>query len=482
MTRFTRRLVDDEGNILIVAVLITSVAISLALVGVQVAMNSTRSSGLDRQRVLAVNAAEAGVDSAYSAIETAGVNPPCGLPASSVKSGPDLATYTTTITYYDATGNALPCPLNGAVPKQALIKSNAITNVLGGGVTKGNRTMEALVNLAPLNSILLNKAIFADGSLSFDNKTTITGNNGADADVYTNSSYSCANNENFAGSIYAQGSITLSNGCTIAGNMWAKIGINTSSAWNGSVAGYAKAGTGTITLNQGPGTVTGNLYAAGTITYGGCSAGKCFPNNSPGNPPVEPFPIIRGDTATLNQWAAGSGSVPAYNVITDNTCGTIANKINTVYSQASTPTLVSTTCQVTLGSDIVLKNDLAIFTKGGISTGMISVSSSAIGTKHNLHFIVPYDTVASRPCTTPTIDTDKKFQFTDDVDLFIYSPCTIIYRNQSQHIGQIYGGSDVQIHNQFTMQFRPVPVLGVDPTSLPTVSYVPSIVFKRETR
>jgi hypothetical protein len=436
---------------------------------------------VDRQRLLAVNAAEAGIDSAYTAIQQGGFTPPCTLSLANIKSGPDVASYSTTITYYDAAGVPMACPLSG-VPVKALIKSRAVTNTLGGGGTRGSRTMEALVNLNPLNGTSLVNAIFANGSLSFDNKTTITGNNGPDADVYTNADFACANNENFAGSIYSQGTVTMAGSCTTAANVWGK--VVTESAWNGNVAGFVKAGAGSIKLSN-PGTVTGNLYASSTITYtggSGCSSGRCFPNGSPGTAPYQPFPIIRGDAATLADWHAGTATIPGYTIVTDNTCSTIVNKIQTVYSQAAAPTLVSTSCPVALGStDFALKNDLAIFTKGGLTTGNMSISSSPAGTKRNLHFIVPYDAVASRPCSSPVMDTDKAFSFTNDVDLFVYSPCDISYRNSSNHIGQIYGGSAVTIQNQFNMQFRPVPVLGVDPTSLPTVSYVPSIVYKRET-
>jgi hypothetical protein len=480
MSRF-RSKPTDEGSALLIAVLTVGVCISLALVGVTVAQGSGRSSGVDRQRLLAVNAAEAGIDSGYTAIQQGGLTPPCTLSNPNIKSGPDVASYSTTITYYDSAGATMACPLSG-VPVKALLKSQATTNTLGGGDTHGSRTMEALVNINPLNGTSLVNAIFANGNLSFDNKTTITGNNGPDADVYTNADYSCANNENFAGSIYSQGTVTMAGSCTTAGNVWGK--IVTESSWNGTIAGFVKAGAGTIKLSN-PGSVTGNLYASSTINYtggSGCTSGKCFPNGSPGSAPYQPFPIIRGDAATLAKWSAGTSTIPAYNVITDNTCGTIVNKIQTVYSQAAVPTLVSTSCLVALGNtDFALKNDLAIFTSGGLTTGNMTISSSPAGTKRNLHFIVPYDAVASRPCSTPVMDTDKQFDFTTDVELFVYSPCNVSYRNQSNHIGQIYGGSDVTIQNQFNMQFRPVPVLGVDPTSLPTVSYIPSIIYKRET-
>lgn len=470
---------SEEGSALLIAVLTVGVCISLALVGVQIAQSATRASGVDRQRLLAVNAAEAGVDASYTAIQTAGLNPPCSLSAADIKSGPDVASYATTITYYDAAGAVLACPLGAAQPVRALVKSRSTTNTLGGGSTRGVRTVEALINLNPVKANTLTKAIFADGTLSFNNKTTITGYTGPDADVYTNSNFLCSNNENFAGSVYSQGSITLSNGCTLAGNMWAGTGITAGSAWNGSVAGYGKSAAGSISLTSGPGSVSGNLYAAGSIAHASCPA-KCFPNNSPGSPPSQPFPILLGTNTALASWAAGSATIAPYTLYDDNNCATVASDIATIYAQKTTNTLVRTTCLVAFTNDFSLASNLAIYAYGGITTGRLTISSSAPGTARNLHFIVPYD-AAARPCTTPPLDTDKQFNITNDVNLFLYSPCDITYRNQSTHIGQIYGGSSVSIYNQFTMQYRPVPVFGIDPSSLPVQSYVPSVVYKRET-
>ena len=85
------------------------------------------------------------------------------------------------------------------------------------------RHMQALINLTPIYGNSLNKAIFANSSLQFNNQTTLTGNTGPDADVYTNGNFVCANNQNFAGSVLAQGSITITGTCTIAGDAWAKL-------------------------------------------------------------------------------------------------------------------------------------------------------------------------------------------------------------------------------------------------------------------
>lgn len=478
----------DEGNALIIAVMVVAVCLGFALVGIKIASGSVRESGVDRQRLLAVSAAEAGVDTAYTEIMGGGLNPPCTLSQANLKSGPDVAQYTTKITYLDAAGAALNnpdapgCSVTGT-PVRALITSRASTNVLGGGSTSGARAMQALVDLVPVKGNALNKAIFANGSLSFDNKTVITGNQGPDADIYSNTSISCANNENFAGSLAVYGTATLSNGCTFAGNLWASGNVNTSSAWNGSVSGFVKSGGGSITLNQGPGSVGGNLYAGGSITHGACPS-KCFPNSSPGNPPQQPFPILRGDATALAAWQAGSAEVGGYTVVTNNNCTDVLSKLRGQYSNGSLAprVLVRTTCAVPLGStDLVLANDLVIMTNGSITTGRMTLRSDG-STKRRAHFIVPFDAVATRPCSTPVIDTDKQFELDVTVDLFIYSPCDITYRNQSKHIGQVYGGSNVSIRNQFTMQFRPVPVLGVDPSSQPSLGYTPTVVYKREVR
>ena len=64
----------------------------------------------------------------------------------------------------------------------------------------------------------------------------------------------------------------------------------------------------------------------------------------------------------------------------------------------------------------------------------------------------------------------------------VYSPCKINFANSSTHMGQIFGGSDVAINNQFNLDYYPLPVWGVDPNSLPTVSYNVDINYKRETQ
>ena len=338
--------------------------------------------------------------------------------------------------------------------------------------------MEALVNLNPVYGVSLSKAIFANGVLNFSNKTTITGNNGPDADIYSNQSVACANNENFAGSVYSQGDIGISNACSFAGNAWAAGKVTTGAGSSGTIAGFVKAGGGVINLSGV--SVTGNLYASSTITYGGCATpGKCFSSSSPGSPPASPFPIIKGTTATTDVWASNG-----YTVVMDSgACNAFQGRVATDYSQRGYPTLVRTSCQAAFsGVTVSQKNDLAIFADGGFtaSNPPVTFQSSVAGVSHNLYWIQPYDAVTI-PCSSTGISTSQQFTVSGDIDQFLYSPCNISFSNQSTHVGQIYGGNAVTINNQFNMQFKPVPVFGIDPSSSPTVSYTPSIVYKRET-
>jgi hypothetical protein len=237
--------------------------------------------------------------------------------------------------------------------------------------------------------------------------------------------------------------------------------------------------TGTISLPNSF-SVNGTLLAAGTITWGGCSSsGKCYPNTTVAAPQSFPFPILRGDAATMAIWVA-----EGYNVVNDNDCASIKNSIINTYARAGAKTLVRTTCAVNFARDrdIPLSNDLAIFANGGFSSSQQVSFTSNNGTARVLHWVVPYDAVASRPCASPGITTDNQFNFASEVNMLVYSPCNISFSNNSDHLGQVFGGSQVSINNQFQMQFRPVPVWGIDPTSLPLLSYKIDVVYKRETR
>ncbi|MEP6761426.1 MAG: hypothetical protein ABJA93_08685 [Sporichthyaceae bacterium] len=486
LRRLVRRGADDEGVTLVIAIMVMGVVITLSLLILNVAISSQQTSGKDRQRTVSINAAEAGVDAAFATIQASGTALPCVWPATGTvasNAAPDRATSRATITYYKADGTALGhCPTTADTgvntPVTAVVDGYGTTNALAGAPVK-TRHMQSLINVTPIYDKSLNKAIFANGNLTFDNNTTLTGSSGPDADVYTNTNFACANGENFAGSVNSQGNITVQGGCTFAGDLWAKGSVSNSSGANGSVGGRVLSATSTISLPGNYG-VNGSLLAGGAISWSGCStSGKCFANTTVANPPALPFPILRGDAATLATWQA-----EGYTVFIDNGCSSIKNNIINQYAKKGFKTLVKTSCAVNFANDkaIPMSNDLAILADGGISSSQSVTFQSNNSTVRVLHWVVPYEAATSLPCTNPGITTDQQFNFDTTVNMLIYSPCDISFSNNSDHLGQVYGGSAVAIHNQFSMQYRPVPVWGIDPSSLPLLSYKIDIVYKRETR
>lgn len=477
---------DDAGVTLVIAMMVMGVVSTLSVVVVTVAIQANQDSGRDRQRTATINAAEAGVDASYAQIQSSGTTLPCRWPATgttSLQGAPDQAISYATISYYDAAGAPMACSAgtldaSSVKPASATVDGYGSAPAIAGQATK-ERHMQALINLTPVYGDSLNKAIFADSSLAFNNQTTLVGNSGPDADVYTNGNFVCGNNQNFAGSVLAQGGISIQGTCTIAGDAWAKLGVSNPSGSNGSIGGRVLSSTGTISLPNNF-NVNGTLLAAGSITWGPCSAsGKCFPNTTVAAPQSFPFPILRGDATTMDAWRA-----QGYTVFYDNDCASIKSNVINVYAKKGSKTLVNTTCAVDFAGDrnIPLSNDLAIFAYGGLSSKQQVSFTSSNATLRNLHWVVPADATTSRPCTSPGITTDNQFNFATEVNMLVYSPCNISFANNSDHLGQVFGGSSVAINNQFSMQFKPVPVWGVDPTSLPLLSYKIDIVYKRETR
>jgi hypothetical protein len=147
----------------------------------------------------------------------------------------------------------------------------------------------------------------------------------------------------------------------------------------------------------------------------------------------------------------------------------------------STNTILLTSCRISLsGTDIKAGADLAIFAEGGFDiSGNSSVLASPSGATRNVYFIQPYGSPAPA-AGAAGISTSNHFSTDDSVNMLLYSPYTINFNNNSTHIGQVIGGGDVNITNRFDMTYQPLPVFGIDPTSLPTVSYKVDVLYKRE--
>src|SRR3954454_13798581 len=455
-TLFRRNWRDDEGIAIVKAMGIIMVVAILAVTMVSYVLYTTKASGHQRQRDTALASAEAGIDATYVTLQASGISLPCTNTSpitAGIANSPDTGTYNVAITYTYSDGTNGACPTtDGKTPVSALIRSTgSVTSPVPDQVTP-TRVMEAFVNLIPVRSNGFNKAIFANGNLSVDNQTNVNGQNGSDADVYTNNTFNCNNNETFHGSIYAQQGATFSNSCSIDGKVWTKLGISSSTGTNGTIGGDVLSSQGNISLSAGP-TIAGKLQAFGTIANAACPA-RCYPGAKLADPPYQPFPIIRDDSTTQTDWVNHG-----YTVYSDPSCSTVKDDIINTYAKKGSKTLVLTDCAVNFSKDhtIPLSNDLAIFAKGGFSSAnQVSFDTSSTGTKRMLYWIVPYNaapgTYPASNCTatsngvsgtasSPSISTDNQFGVTTDVDMLVYSPCAVSFANNSTHMGQIFGGS-----------------------------------------
>lgn len=474
LSRVTR---DDAGVALVVSIALMGLATVLMLTMITLTVRESRQTSRDRSRAVAVTSAEGAVDLALTRIQEAAVTGlPCTSTVSKTDSKPETMAITTTVSYFDAAGAALACPPpSTVVASQALIKSVSVATPAGGGA-EVRRTVETLVALKPKFTTDLNKAIFGNAGVQVANNFELYGQAGPDADVYTNGSFVCSNNEHFRGSVVAQGSITLQNTCTIDVNAWAKTGF-TSSHTGARVSGDVLVSNGNAEISAGS---VGGKVKAVTITpasYCTSNPGKCVTGTTAAAvPPAEIFPQIAGDESTLDAWRA-----EGFTVVYKNDCAsTGANNpgkwIAANADKLTGKTLVRTTCQVSFATNVktVSQNyDLAVFADGGFDVANTLTFQSTDTTRRNLYFIQPYGSSCGG------ISLSNQVTMATTVSVLLYSPCDIHKANQSDIYGQVYAGGTAYIDNKTNATYTPLPVFGATATRF-VISYSADVLYKRE--
>jgi len=347
----------------------------------------------------------------------------------------------------------------------------------------------------------MTKAIFGDGGVVLDNHAEIFGENGQpNADVYTNKSVTCNNNQKFHGSIYAQENVILSSSCWVAVDVYAGLrfeGNNSGVTVNGRV--MVANGNARMVNNMHVGQ---QVLVSGTIesgaTTGVCATpNKCFTDATVAQVPQQDFPIWNADNYAITDWQTKGGYstvVVRFGSGGESCTGSIPNpydgKADWVGYQISlrapnltAPTLVVSDCSEPLtfkGLDLTLKKNLVIYSKAGFVFSNTTTISSTDGGQRNLYLIQPYDAVTVHPCTTQDgISLDNQVTVTPEVSMMLYSPCNIRKANNSTHYGQIYAGGVANISNNLTMYYEPLPVFGESASST-IESYSLEIQFKRE--
>jgi type II secretory pathway pseudopilin PulG len=443
MKRFDR----EDGFAMITAILVSVVVLALSLVVVNLAVHSSGESRVDRDRVLAINAAEAGLDNYMSALITT-PNPPC---TSSVDVGSTpVEHFDVSILLYTSwppTGSG-QCPLAaGQDPAGALVTSKGTTLA---GAPPISRSMETAIQLTPIYGGL-NQAIFSDKQLNLQNKLDVNGNVGNDGDVYTNGNFALGNNTVISGNVYAQGYADIAQG-VVKANVWANGYVNFT---NGiQIMGNAQSSTSYIQLSN-----NSHIYGsakAGTTIAGGTIDGGITPNSPSGPPPQIALPQV---PYVPQEWTN-----KGYTITNFSSCA-LAKAFISVPHAGDYVVRISPACSLSWGGsspDVHLGGNLAIITDGSFNLANQN-NWFGDGSRRTLFIIRPYQSglVCNPPTPGPydfTIENNTSF---NNLQTFIYSQCTINFgnNNASGFDGQIIGGQ-VNITNQMVVNFKPITVPG----------------------
>jgi hypothetical protein len=463
------RLRDEEHGIaMVMAVSVSFVVLMLTTVVVAQSIHSLDSSGYDRERLLSVNAAEAGTNQWYAYLQTTpassmaadpGCNASTGLLsiADAVQSGPSAAAYDAVGTFYNADGvTTMSCASFTDTTFPSFVKVRSTGTINGAP----NRTLETYVRLTP-NYGGFGAAILAVNSPTFQGNFTINGNSGNDGDIYVlNGNLSVGNAMTVYGNLYVPfGSAVLGNTAIVKGNLWARDDVDLENP--ATVEGATLSSEGDI---FGSGFINGDATAAGdvddsTLTIGGIVTEFV----SMPDVPTQSFPQI---TSSTTSWVASGYTLVDYSASTGTTdCLKARNWIKTSWASSGITNAlirIDETCTFSTqppGTDTyTLPGHLGILSDGGFNFSQRSTWNGASGSIKNLHFISVYS--ATCASSTKDITVGNNTTFNSWTNVSFYTPCKATMNNQNSFAGQVLA-KDVTIGNLFKMSYKPVLVPGI---------------------
>ena len=292
-TRTIRRRADEQGVAMITAIIVSAVVLTLSITAVSIAFHNATGTASDRSRVLAVHAAEAGIDRAIHDIQYGGTLP-CNISQTVGTSTNSRATATVAITYYasnDTTGAALACPPASA--NSAKFISKGVT----GDVASVERSFEVRTRMVPVTGInAFQAAVATTNGITLPAATVILGNGANNADIISGGDITCNTGGVIQGSVYSQGGININTACLIQGDVWGVGDVNLTAVGT-EVARDVRSRDGHVDFGPLPGVyLVGNDVCAGTnidtvvgVLIGGQSTA---PSNNCGTPPGPNIPVI----------------------------------------------------------------------------------------------------------------------------------------------------------------------------------------------
>ncbi|MGH2710091.1 MAG: hypothetical protein ACRDH9_02670 [Actinomycetota bacterium] len=431
---------------IIVAMLVSMVVVTLGATSVSLAIHNSEASAHDRRRLQSVHAAEAGVNYYFSHLQSSGVNDfECSIGQALTSTPP--ARFDATISFYDAGGLQLPCPLNGVEPYSALIHSVGTTENAG-----PSRTMEALVNLVPLPGGPFGEyAIFSEGNPQFNSNVQVFGGEAVQGSVYSNGSVVLSSNSTIYGNIEAQGSVTLNSNAQVKRNVLAGTSVHLNS--NASVFQDIIASNSSVSLGSNS-RVFGGARAGTTITQGSGATidGTPVPNAPSAPPEYQSFPQLVFDSTA---WQEAGYSVQSFSSCAD------AKTFMAGIASGNHAVRISGACDLSYSSneEVSVKGNLAI-----VSNGSLTMNSNTrfanVGTNHNLYLL--FGLGGSGSCN---INFNQNSDVGAGLKTVFYTPCAIDMTSNTIVLeGQMFGGS-VRFNSSTTLNYEPIGVPGYGETT-----------------
>ena len=465
---FSRLRDEEHGVAMIMALAVSFIVLLLSTVVVAQSIHSLESSGYDRERLLSVNAAEAGTNYWYAFLETTApvdmaANAGCdgGTGALTigdvVQSGPSAAAFSSVGTFYAADGaTVMNCSTFSDTNYPSFVKVESTGTING----SPNRTIETYVRLTP-NFGGFGAAILAVNSPTFQGNLTVNGNTGNDGDVYVlNGNLSVTNAMTLYGNIYVPfGNANIENNTVIKGNLWARDDVNLENP--ATIEGAGLSSEGGIT---GEGFINSDATAAGDVDDANLTIGGTITESvSMPDVPTQTFPQITSSTAS---WIAAGYTLVDYSAATgSDKCARARNWIKSSWASSGVTNAlirIDETCLFSTqppGTDTYnLIGDLAILSDGGFNFAQRSLWNGTSTPIKHIHFISVYSATCN--AATKDIFVGNFTSFDSYTNVSFYTPCKATMINQNTFAGQVLA-KDVTIGNNFKMSYKPVLVPGI---------------------
>ena len=413
--RLQRLIRDEQGSTLAAILMVLMAVMAIGVSSVQVAQHSNDVTTVDRERLQAVQTAEAGVNDAIRRIEGGAV---CDVVASDyvdLKDGDQLlGRFRTRID-----------PEEGTTCNQT---SRRVIHSWGYPATGGTRALrhvEVQVELIPHDGFAF--SMFAqgtDGSIYVKNTGTIEG------DGYAEFIDQSKNNLN-GDDIITTGTLTTLNDAVYTGSLWAGgdiiVGENGRVAESVTATGTAPSTLGNVTLNNNV-EIGADVLARGTVSQGsGVVVGGAISQN---NLTLRPPPQLTKPTYT---WDATNYTSP-----TIGTAAAISTAINTNRNNLSGTFYATDNGTVAFPTNVRVTGPLTVISSGKVDLGRTMNVTGG-----------PFQVVVVAQSTAAdAIDFASTFTAANGLHVLLYTLGGVDGRNAMNFTGSIYGDA-IDVKNTF---------------------------------